>query len=86
MDAKFRLYNRRTVSGELAWHERAASAKGGQREKAITLTSQYVVKWRQYSHLNGKGGDFQYLLLPVLAAVPLNPPRATDLASEPTRD
>lgn len=64
-DASFRLHDGRTIRGSLAW---AASAGAGTikgREVELSLLSEYVTSWRDYSRLEGSAGVFRYLAIEV---------------------
>lgn len=60
----FRLDEGRVLSGVLDWSDRAGpgSVQGG---RPITLTGAYDLRWRDYSALPGKYGQFRYLAVEV---------------------
>ncbi len=60
----FRLDEGRVLAGVLDWSSRAeaGSIQGG---RPITLTGKYDLRWRDYSTLPGKYGQFRYLAVEV---------------------
>lgn len=51
IDAAFRLYEGRTITGELAWSARASRGTTKSREDPICISNSYNVRWRDYSTL-----------------------------------
>ena len=49
VDAAFRLSSDCTLSGALAWHERASAGTTRGRKDVLTLRGSYTLDWRDYS-------------------------------------
>ena len=59
----FRTFEGSKKSGILNWSDAMTNIKG--RENPIELENEYNIKWKQYSALPNKNGDFRYCLLEV---------------------
>ena len=69
-DAAFRLHSGRTITGRLAWSERAGAGTTKGREQALEIQGSYDLHWRDYSAFgNARNEQFRYLLVPVTASV-----------------
>ena len=55
VDAAFRLYEGRTITGELAWSARASQGTTKGRAEPISISNSYNVRWRDYSTLERLG-------------------------------
>jgi hypothetical protein len=65
-DAMFRMFDGRTLAGgELQWGPKASAGTIKGREKAISLTRDYLFGWREYSKFQMKNGEFRYLMVEV---------------------
>ncbi len=66
VDDAFRLFDGRSISGELAWLEHAGAGTVKRREQPVSIRGTYDLSWRPYSRV-GKGtyGEFRYLLIAV---------------------
>ncbi|MBI3298860.1 MAG: hypothetical protein HYZ75_11890 [Elusimicrobia bacterium] len=74
VDAAFRLHEGRAIAGKLAWGRGASAGTIRAREKPITLTGAYNVKWHRFSELDSKRkGVFRYALLKVKAGREMDP-------------
>lgn len=68
VDSDFRIHEGRSLNGRLAWGRGASAGTMCGKEKPITLTGAYNVKWHKYSELGSKKmGIFKYALLNVQA-------------------
>ena len=66
VDADFRVYEGREVSGALAWSDRASSGTVGGRKSPIQIRGSYRLRWQEYSSFPGKSyGSFRYLAVSV---------------------
>jgi len=66
IDADFRLYENRIVSGEMTWAKEASFGTTKKREHPIILRGNYSVSWCDYSTIADEScGQFRYLLLRV---------------------
>ncbi len=66
IDASFRLYEGREITGELAWSDRAGSGTTKNREEPIFLKGRYKLSWRDYSSLQVRKNQlFRYLSVEV---------------------
>ena len=62
IDAAFRLYDGRSVSGKMAWSERAAVGTTRHREAPIRLNGSYDLHWQDYSDVgDGPNRRFRYV-------------------------
>lgn len=63
-DAAFRLHEGRTITGEMAWSERASAGTKKGHEAPIRLSGTYELNWQEYSSTgNGRNQRFRYLLI-----------------------
>ena len=70
IDAAFRLHEGRTITGRLAWSERAGAGTTKGREKALEIQGFYDLRWRDYSAFgNARNEQFRYLVVPVTPSV-----------------
>ncbi len=66
IDAAFRLHEGRTITGRLAWSERAGKGTTRGREKALEIQGSYDLRWQDYSTFGaGRNQRFRYLAVPV---------------------
>ena len=66
IDSMFRLHEGRTVTGRLAWSERAGAGTTRGRRDPIEITGSYDLHWRDYSRLGGSDNQrFRYLAVAV---------------------
>ena len=63
-DAEFDIREGRTVTGTLEWAAKAAD-KTKLAYGKIKLFGNYEMKWKNYSQVDGKFGQFRYLYIPV---------------------
>ena len=65
-DAAFRIHEGREITGKLAWSEKAGSGTTKGRAQAITISGDYILRWRDYSQLPEPGKSrFRYLAVSV---------------------
>jgi len=68
IDRAFRVYEGRTVTGDLAWDDRAGAGTTRNRADPLQLTGSHVCRWRDYSTIRRSSGPavtFRYLALSV---------------------
>lgn len=66
VDNAFRLYDGRTVSGELGWLDHAGTGTTRRREQPIVINGTYVLGWRPFSRIGtGTYSEFRYLVIAV---------------------
>jgi hypothetical protein len=66
VDADFRIYEGRVLSGLLSWDPRASEGTRRGRTDSIHLTDSYRLGWRSYSDLDGpQHMEFRYALVQV---------------------
>ncbi|MGW3037128.1 hypothetical protein ACWDCB_38750 [Streptomyces sp. NPDC001178] len=58
-DQAFRIHQGRELAGTLLW------AEGAYEANTCTLRGAYPLDWQSYSELDGPGGEFRYLAVPV---------------------
>jgi hypothetical protein len=63
VDLAFRIWEGRTLAGELHWAENAGPGTTRNREQPITLEADYVIRWQDYSALPPPVGRFRYMLV-----------------------
>ena len=62
LDEAFRLHEGRTITGEMAWPERASSGAIKDREAPILLSGSYDLHWQDYADMEyGHHRQFRYL-------------------------
>lgn len=59
----FRLSDGRTAGRSMSWGERTSERTRRVHDKTIELTTEYALRWRDYSEVNGV--KFRYLLLEI---------------------
>lgn len=64
-DKDFRIPEGKTINGKLCWKEGTSKGTMRGREEPITLNGKYDLEWKNYSNLEGKNGQFRYLLIEV---------------------
>ena len=64
-DAAFRVFNGRTLSGNLIWDILASPGTTKGRTSDISLRGEYKLLWQDYSDLGNAPGCFRYLLVDV---------------------
>nr|WP_047169033.1 hypothetical protein [Sphingomonas sp. Y57] len=64
-DAAFDLSDLRTLSGVLAWTDRAGAGTMKGREAPLIIANSYALRWHDYTKLAGGGGHLRYLYIPV---------------------
>ena len=65
-DAAFRIHESREITGKLAWSEKASKGTTAGRAQAITISGDYILRWRDYSQLPEPGKSrFRYLAVSV---------------------
>ena len=64
-DDAFRISESRTLQGHLDWGANASAGTRRKRESPIDLVGSYNLKWKPYSEVDGKRGQFQYLLISI---------------------
>ncbi len=64
-DAEFRLHEGRTIRGGLGWAAETSPGTKKGRETPLNLQDEYEMKWRHYSTVHGRHGEFRYLALVV---------------------
>lgn len=66
-DAAFRLHEGRTIKGGrcLGWAADTGPGTMKGRESPLDLKDEYEMKWRHYSTVHGRHGEFRYLALVV---------------------
>ena len=65
-DQQFQMHEGREVSETLAWAPGTGSGTTKDRESPLSLRDAYMMRWREYSNLQGTGNTrFRYLLLHV---------------------
>jgi hypothetical protein len=70
IDSEFRLHEGRTITGRLAWSERAGRGTTRNREKALEIQRSYDLHWRDYSAFGrARNERFRYLAVPVTPSV-----------------
>ena len=66
VDAAFRLHEGRTITGEMAWSERASTGTTKKRETTIRLNGSYDLHWQNYADMGGgRNRQFRYLVVKV---------------------
>ena len=77
IDAAFRLHEGRTITGEMAWCERAGAGTTKNREAPIRLSGSYDLHWQDYADMgDGRNRRFRYLAVQTAGAPPaLSGPR-----------
>lgn len=66
VDAAFRLHEGRTITGEMAWSERASAGTTKGRKDPIRLNASYDLHWRDYAEIgDGDYRRFRYLAVQV---------------------
>jgi len=65
IDREFDLSEQHILTGKLNWAEQASpgSRLGG--DKGIQLKGRYTCNWQEFSRVDGKNGQFRYLLIEV---------------------
>ncbi|WP_202078858.1 hypothetical protein [Caldalkalibacillus salinus] len=64
VDQNYRIYEGKSVRGQLSWSEHAGAGTMKGRENPISLQGQYVMNWETYSQLDdASSGQFRYLML-----------------------
>jgi len=67
--AEFAMNDGREISGSMAWGGRASEGTRRGRENGISIRSNYLLHWKEYSSVGSMGyGRFQYLCLHARAA------------------
>ena len=65
IDAAFRLHEGRTITGEMAWSERASAGTTKNRENPIHLNGSYDLRWQDYADNMGDGHNHRFRYLAV---------------------
>ena len=66
VDADFRLHEGRTISGTLAWSDRASPGTVSGRKSPIQIRGSYRLHWQEYSSFPERPyGEFRYLAVSV---------------------
>ena len=66
-DAAFSLREGRTITGQLDWAAQTGTGTKRGRETTIFLNGNYVMKWEDYSLIDGQSGRFRFLYILVTA-------------------
>ncbi len=61
----FRTHEGLTVTGERTWGPATGAGTMKNREAALNLRGSYDLRWRDYSRLGGRNGDFRLLVIEV---------------------
>ena len=72
IDAAFRLHEGRTITGEMAWSERASAGTTKHREAPIRLNGSYDLHWQDYANM-GDGHNRRFRYLAVLTSYSSHP-------------
>lgn len=66
IDAAFQLHEGRTVTGRMAWSEKASPGGIGPRKEPILLSGSYDLHWQDYQGMtDGRNGRFRYLVVKI---------------------
>ncbi len=65
IDAAFRLHEGRTITGKMAWSERAGAGTTKHREEPIRLNGSYDLHWEDYGDSMGDGHNHRFRYLAV---------------------
>lgn len=66
IDAAFRIHEGQQMTGKLNWAEQASAGSKKGRERPISLTGSYTMRWQDYYEFDNKtNGRFRYLAVPV---------------------
>jgi hypothetical protein len=84
IDAAFRIAEGRRLSGTLGWAANTSAGTQRGRETDLSLLSEYIIGWREYSSLPGSYGRFRYVMLEARrpAQATLHAPTATSTAAD----
>lgn len=63
---EFSVHNNTTKSGTMKWLPHASKGTIKGREDSIHLENTYLIKWKSYSNIDCKNGDFNYSIVEVL--------------------